>query len=242
MGSVDLGGQHWGLPASIARGALNEVVAAYPDWPAAFGFMAALTAMGQRTRAGPAIMIVTRRMLMEHGAPYGHGLAQLGVAVDRLILVETETDRDALWALEETLRSEARPALVAGAIGGGLDLTSSRRLNLAAALHRSPLALLTGAREAGQEGGTSAAATRWRIASAPAARDRFGTLAGPRWHVVLERSRLGGHMNRPDAWLIEWGRDDKSHDDRSKATLRFRVVERLADRPPAEVASLSRAG
>ena len=86
--------------------------------------------------------------------------------------------------------------MVAGAISGNLDLTISRRLNLAAAAHATPLVLLRTSIAAG----TSAAATRWRIAAAPAARDRFGAFADPRWRVALERCRNG----RPGQWLIEW--------------------------------------
>ena len=66
--------------------------------------------------------------------------------------------------------------------------------------------------------GTSAAATRWRIASAAAARDRTApsrTRAGGR---ALERCRNG----RTGKWLIEW--DHVAH--------RFRLVEGVADRAP----------
>jgi len=235
--SQTLGGPDCGLPAELPCGALNEVVAAHADRPAAFGFLmaltTALTTLGLTTlgaRAEPAVLVATRRALSDFGDPYGHGLAQLGLDVGRLILVETRTDKDALWAIEETLRSEARPALVAGALAGGLDLTSSRRLNLAAAPRRTPLVLLSGANATG----TSAAAARWRIAAAPAARDRFGAFAAPRWHVALERCRLGNHrgryMNRPGAWLIEW----------NHVAHRFRVVAGLADRPP--VAGIRHAG
>ena len=216
-------GHFRGLPGALPCGALNELVAAHADRPAAFGFLFTLTALGLEARPGPAVFVAARRTLAEFGAPYGHGLAQLGLDVGRLILVETGSDKDALWALEETLRSGAA-AMVAGAIEGGLDLTSSRRLNLAAAPQRMPLVLLRGARATG----TSAAATRWRIAAAPAARDRFGALAAPRWHVALERCRNG----RPGEWLIEW----------NHVAHRFRVVEGLADRPPVAGTSLRRAG
>jgi protein ImuA len=223
-------GPVWGLPTPLASGALNEVVAAHADRPAAFGFLFTLTALGLEARPGPAVFVAARRALAEFGAPYGHGLAQLGLEVGRLILVETGSDKDALWALEETLRSGAAP-IVAGAIAGSLDLTSSRRLNLAAAPRRTPLVVLSGAqaaRGASRGAGASAAATRWRIAAAPAARDRFGALEHWRWRAALERCRNG----RPGDWLIEW----------NHVAHRFRVVEGLADRPPLESAGLSRAG
>jgi protein ImuA len=211
---------------SLTCGALNEMSAvAHGDGPAAFGFVVALAATALHARTGPAVLVVSRRGLTDFGAPYGHGLARLGLDVGRLLLVETKNDKDALWALEEALRSSAQPAMVAGAIAGGLGLTPSRRLNLAAARHATPLVLLRAAKAEG----TSAAVARWRIASAPAARDPFGALAEARWSVALERCRNG----RTGEWLIEW--DHVAH--------RFRLVESVADRAPhAERAGIRRAG
>jgi protein ImuA len=196
-----------GLPGpGLLCGVLNEAVTAQAHRPAAFGFLFTLTAAALQERRGPAIFITALRAL-DVGAPYGHGLSQLGVDVGRLILVETASDKDALWAVEETLRSRARPAIVAGTIAGGLDHTQARRLNLAAAIHATPLLLLRGAKTAG----TNAAATRWRIAPAPAALDRFDTFEYWRWQVTLERCRNG----RTGEWLIEW----------DHAARRFRTVE-----------------
>jgi len=209
----------------LVCGVLNEIAPAeHRDGPAAFGFASALAAVALGLRRGPAVLVATRRALEDFGRPYGHGLAQLGLAPSRLLIVETRSHKDALWALEDTLRSDAHAAVVVGAIAGSLDLTASRRLNLAAALHRIPLLLLRKPAAVG----TSAAATRWRIASAPAARDRFGAFAGPRWGVALERCRNG----RPGQWLIEW----------NHVAHRFRVVEGVADRAPHEGAGLRLAG
>ena len=215
-----------GMPGpNLAGGVLHEITAGHADRPAAFGFLFALTAAALGARPGPAVFIAARRAVADFGLPYGHGLAQMGLDPGRLILVETGKEKDALWALEEVLRSPARPAMVAGALEGGLDLTPSRRLNLAAAVHATPLAILRGARATG----TSAAATRWRIASAPAARDRFGIFTNPRWRVALERCR---NAARPGEWLIEW----------DHGAYRFRVVEGLADRPPVADKGLRLAG
>jgi protein ImuA len=208
----------------LAAGVLHELAAGHTDRPAAFGFLFTLVASAQAVRTGPAVFISSRRTLADFGIPYGYGLAQIGLDPSRLILVETGKDKDALWALEEVLRAPARPAMVAGALEAGLNLTPSRRLNLAAAVHATPLAVLRGARATG----TSAAATRWRVASAPAARDRFGTYTNPRWQVALERCRNG----RIGEWLIEW----------NHAAYRFRVVEGLADRPPVADEGLRLAG
>jgi protein ImuA len=229
---LDLGvpDMHAHLPGNspdrgLACGVLHEVAAgAHGDRPAAFGFVFALTAAALAARPGMAVLIASRRALADFGSLYGHGLAQLGLDVGRLLLIETRSDKEALWAIEDTLRSGARPAMVVGAIAGSLDLTSSRRLNLAAAPPATPLVLL----RASIATGTSAAATRWRIAAAPAGRDRFGAFASPRWRVALERCRNG----RPGHWLIEW----------NHVAHRFRLVEVVADRAPIACAGLRRAG
>src|SRR5262245_10089916 len=126
---------HARLPGpGLACGVLHEVSAtAHGDKPAAFGFVFALTAAALRLRCGPAVLVAAQRAFTDFGRPYGHGLAQLGLDVDRLLIVETRSHKDALWAIEDTLRSRAAPALVAGVAAGDLDLTVSRRLNLAAA-------------------------------------------------------------------------------------------------------------
>jgi protein ImuA len=209
-----------GLPCGV----LNEIAAdAYGDTPAAFGFVFALMAVALRSRPGFAVLVLQTRCRMDFGAPYGHGLLQWGLDPARLIIVETRSNRDALWALEEALRSPACLAMVAGVVAGGLDLTTSRRLNLAAAPRVTPLVLLHSSVSAG-----SAAATRWRIASAPAARDPFGAFARPRWTAALERCRNG----RTGKWLIEW--DHVAHC--------LCLVEGVADHTPVECADIRRIG
>lgn len=204
------------LPCSgLTCGALHEVIAAaHGDRTAAFGFVMALTAGALAVRRGPVVLIAARRCFADFGEPYGHGLHRLGLDVGRLVFVETRLDKDALWAMEEALRPEVAAA-VAGAVEGDLDLTMSRRLNLAAAGSGAPFLLLRPPATTG----TSAATTRWRVASAPAGRDRFGSFACYRWNVALERCRNG----RPGHWLIEW--DHVAH--------RFGLAEVLADRTPS---------
>jgi protein ImuA len=196
-----------GLPASgIPCSVLNEVIAAHADRPAAFAFLFTLMTAALQKCPGPAVFIAARRAL-DFGMPYGHGLRQFGLDVSRLILIDTKTDKDALWALEETLRSAVKPAIVAGVVETGLGLTQSRRLNLAAAKHPTPLAVLRGEKAMG----ASAAATRWRLGFAPATCDRFGLFERWRWRATLERCRNG----RTGDWLLDW----------DPVACRFGVVE-----------------
>jgi len=147
--------------------------------------------------------------LRDHGRLYGHGLRALGLEPERLILVETARRNDTLWAIEEALRSGA-PAAIAGIVDK-LDLKLSQRLHLAAVDCGLPLFLLRTAHDLE----SSAAATRWRVGTAAAARDRFGLVIRPRWHVSLERCRNG----RPGEWVVEY--DHVAH--------RFSLAAALAD-------------
>jgi protein ImuA len=155
-----------------------------------------------------------------HGRLHGHGLSALGLDPARLILVETAHRKETLWAMEEAVRSAA-PAAVVGVIDT-LDLKLSQRLHLAATDAGLPVFLLRPApptlpspASGGGWGGGSAAATRWRIGPAPAARDRFGLVTQPRWHLQLERCRNG----RPGQWVVEY--DHVAH--------RFSLAAALAD-------------
>jgi hypothetical protein len=167
-----------------------------------------------------------------HGRLHGHGLNALGLDPARLILVETAHRKETLWAMEEAVRSAA-PAAVVGVIDT-LDLKTSQRLHLAATDAGVPLLLLRPAplpSPASGGGWGSAAATRWCIGTTKAARDRFGLVTGPRWHLQLERCRNG----RPGEWVVEY--DHVAH--------RFSLAAALADfarAPGAGEKSIKQAG
>jgi protein ImuA len=193
----------------LAAGALHEVAPQqHGDTPTAFGFLVALLARFQPTTRS-IFLVASHRALADHGRPHGHGLQQLGLDPARLILVETRNDKQTFWALEEALRSRA-PAAVGGA-AARLDLKTSQRLHLAAGEAGLPLVLLRPA----QADDASAAATRWRIGTAEAARDRFGLITRTRWRARLERCRNG----RPGEWLVEF----------DHAAYRFSLAAPLAD-------------
>jgi len=193
----------------LACGALHEIVpAAEGCVAAAFGFIAAILARV----ASPLLFVMPAyglRPYRPHGRLHGHGLNALGLDPARLILVETAHRKETLWAMEEAVRSVA-PAAVAGVIDT-LDLKLSQRLHLAATDAGLPVFLLRPAPTLE----SSAAATRWRIGTAQAARDRFGLVTQPRWHLQLERCRNG----RPGEWVVEY--DHVAH--------RFSLAAALAD-------------
>jgi protein ImuA len=223
----------FGIPAidaclpggGLASGVLHEVMPeTVADVPAAFGFIAAV--LSRIPPNGPVLLVVSSKGLAGYGRPHGHGLNTLGLDPARIILVDAGDDTQALWAIEEAARSGV-PAAVAGTFKRGLDLKASRRLQLAAQSAGVPLLVLRPANAAG----TSAAATRWRIGAAEAARDHFGFIARWRWRVRLERCRNG----RAGQWLVEW----------DHVTHRFSLAAAMADRAlpcRADLQPLARAG
>lgn len=251
--SLAAGTYHWGLGVAeidallpIVPGAnrpaagLHEIKpAAHTDRTVAAGFAAALLARRLSADRRPVLWAFPARHRQEYGLPYGPGLARLGLAAERCLLVETRNRQETLWVLEEGLKSGA----VAGVLGAvdELDTTPARRLVLAAAV---PCFVLSDPARPG----APVAHTRWRVSSAPVARadtmadGRAQTSVAPldmrRWRcrLALERCRhgtgapslgaqgVGAQMSEnQDGWLLEW----------CDASFRFHLVAALADRAVA---------
>jgi protein ImuA len=155
----------------------------------------------------------------EFGGLYGPGLARLGLDPARVLLVETTTPAETLWAMEESIGSGAA-AIVIGSLDA-VALTPARRLALAAAAHRTPVLMVTAARPPAMP----ATFARWRIAAAPSAPHLFDVAApgDPRFRLTLERCRGVAAGGVSPSFVVEW-----SHD-----AHRFRVVAGMADRASA---------
>jgi protein ImuA len=179
-----------GLPAldealggGLPRGALHEI-AAVDGSAAATGFAAFL--LGRLAAAA------RRPVLWMPGADiYAPGLIRYGLEPNRLLLANFRRPQALLRALEEGLRCIGLAAVLGET--DEVDLTASRRLQLAAETHDVACLLLrrSAARTA------SAAVTRWQVWSASA----HGTK--PRWRVSLLRCRSG----RTGDWLLEGCRE-----------------------------------
>lgn len=148
---------------------------------------------------------------------YGGALARgRGGMLGRSLFVDAPGRAERLWALELSLRS-AGVAVVVGD-GSGLDLTESRRLQLAAEAGGT-VALL--ARPAGELGALSAARTRWLVSPAPSEG------ADQRWTVELLRCKgLRPVEERTRRWAAV----------RSHATGDVRVAPDVSDRSAAAAA------
>ena len=190
----------WG---GLALGGLHEIAG---DEGARLGFATALLA---RLPAGrPILWCRTKQAAREAGQLYGPGLAAMGLAPARLLIVETRTAGDALWAIEEGLRCPGLAAVVGE--GAAAGLAQSRRLQLAAEAGGTLGLLLPPPGKAEP----SAAFSRWRVSGLPC-----GDIGRPRWRLALERCRGG----RSKEWLVEF--DD--------AALCLAVVADLAYGPLA---------
>jgi protein ImuA len=186
------------LPAS--EPVLEEVAACQPqDLGAALAFALMRVAGDAQPDPRPCVFVAPKVWLRERGRPFAPGWSQMGRG---LILVETLDEHQALWALEEALKSGA----VGGAIGAlaAPDFVATRRLDFAARAGRACAVVL----RVGQTGGLSTARRRWQIASMASGPNRFDARApGPeRLRASLIRRRDGA----PGFWELEWDDERRS--------------------------------
>lgn len=162
----------------------------------------------------------------ENGALYGPALAPLGLDATRLIKVRVRRLEDALWTIEEALRSQAVSVIIAR-----LDevlLTPARRLSLAAQDGRTPCLIVSGH----DRPGMAATMSRWRVGPAlgwPATNAQAMPdgwpgrcppgFCGGVYRLCLERCRSHAAGGESPPFFLEWCHE----------TLCFRVVSALAD-------------
>jgi protein ImuA len=218
-------------PAGLDAGGVHEIKPALPgaaatggcDWMAAsaaarrFALMLAarrLATCEAPWREAPVLWCASAGEAAELGRPYGPGLGALGLDPRRLILVEPAKAADALWVLDEGLKSGAL-ALVLGQVRT-IDLTPARRLALAAGGTRTPCLLLTDPRAPA----AAATTTRWRIGPAPGAANRLDPRApgAARFRISLERCRGSPAAGAPISLVLEW----------CDAAFRFRLAADVA--------------
>ena len=189
---------------------LEEIAAADPrDWPQAAAF--ALMRAGAGHDGRPLAFVASGQWRRERGGLSVRGLVALGIDISQVILVRAEREIEALWALEEALKS--------GAVAGGIatveqpSLVATRRLDFAARAGRATGLLL----RAGPTGDLSAAHLRWRIAAQPSAPHPFDARAPGAMRL---RAELVRRRNGPlGAWDLE--QDHETH--------RLGLAARLAD-------------
>ena len=188
-------------PARLTMGALHEIRAGdYRDQPAAQGLALALAGKIAREAAKPIVWIGQAHESFSSGRAYGGGLSFFGLNTDEIIFVYPRTAQEILWAAEEAARTSGVAVVLVELFKPHklLDLTATRRLQLAAEASGATPILLRSTKDEGP----SAARTRWRVSAAPSACDEYDqkSSGNPRWGVALERCREGGRGN----WVLEW--------------------------------------
>lgn len=189
-------------PFPETAASLEEACAPTPrDMAATMLFALSRRAQGDER---PVLIAAPRAWFGEHGRPYGPGLA--GAA---LLLTPVSTAAEALWVLEQALRSGA-VSLALGAVDDA-SLAQTRRLEFAARDGGAVGLMLPR-----HGGGLSAARRRWRVTAALSAPDIDDPRAPGRTRLIAEMTR--GRGERPGAWMME--QDDETH--------RLRLADRLA--------------
>lgn len=190
LGALSLGAIDAAFPnRTFPTGAVHEVVSpASEDLAAASGFLTGLMAGLMRSK-GVAVWISTRRTV------FPPALKAFGIKPDRLLFVEVPRERDALWAMEEALKSPALTAVV-GELRD-ISFTASRRLQLAVEQSQVTGFIINRAAKLT----TTACVSRWRITSLPSETpDALPGIGLPQWRVELLRIRNG----RPGVWQVQW--------------------------------------
>jgi protein ImuA len=188
------------LKGGLQHGVLHEVFSAAGHETAATGFVAGLA---NRVAAGKHSLWIRQDFSMhEFGELSPTGLLELGLDPARMFFLSVANVSDGLRAANDALSCAALGAVVIEIPGSPkiLDLTTSRRLTLAAA-QKSVTALLL---RFGAEPDASAVETRWLVrGSASQAHNK--DWGYPAFEVDLIRNRHGkiGH------WFMEWNCDGR---------------------------------
>ncbi|MBW8687863.1 ImuA family protein [Chitinophaga rhizophila] len=156
---------------------------------AASGFVSALTGTLMQY-GGACIWISVARTL------FPPSLKTFGIEPDKVIFIDLQRTKDALWALEEALKCEGLAAVVAEI--PEIGFTQSRRLQLAVEQSRVTGFIL---RTSSRPVSATACAARWQITSLPSGiEDNMPGVGYPRWQVELLKVRNG----RTGSWKMEW--------------------------------------
>jgi len=188
------------LGGGLPRARLHEMFAASTEDRGALAGLALMLAIcvGQ----GPLLWIRQESGVRAVGRLYGPGLAELGLDPARLVEIVAPDEAGLLRAAGDAVRCPALSAVLIEPMGArGLDLTSSRRLAVAAEKSGVTILLLHGVAEPGP----SAAYSRWRVRSRGSARLDAGAPGHPAMELELLRHRGGVPGLRI---CLEWNRDE----------------------------------
>lgn len=188
---IDLGPINAAFPNAVfPTGVIHEFLCPVTEQAAAAsGFVSALTGHLMQ-HGGACIWISVARTL------FPPSLKAFGIEPDKVIFIDLQRTKDALWTLEEALKCEGIAAVIAEI--PEIGFTQSRRLQLAVEQSKVTGFIL---RTSSRNAGTTACVARWHITSLPSAIENDMPGVGyPRWQVELLKVRNG----RNGTWKIEW--------------------------------------
>ena len=191
---IGLGAIEDAFPGGVfPKRAIHEFITVFPeDAAASDGFIAGLLAALIRDGAACIWISKARRL-------FPAALSTFNVSPERIIFMDVDTEKDALWIMEEALRCEGLAAVVAEV--DALSLVESRRLQLA--VEESGVTVFILRKDARRMASTIATA-RWQISPLPSVLEEgMPGLGFPRWRVELLKVRNGV----PGNWVMEWAGD-----------------------------------
>ena len=191
------------LPTGKRAVGVHQIAPAHPGDPTApFAFACSLLARALRARPpGTRVLLVSERgAVRETGPSYAPGLQAMGINPGRLAFAFAPTGSAALRIVDDALRAAAVNLILLELQDEAhlVDLRITRRFNLSARTFGALAFVVTPDLTA-----TSAALTRWQVASAPSM-GRKKRLGRPAFEIELVRNRLGP----TGRWRLEWDADE----------------------------------
>jgi protein ImuA len=189
--SLGLGAIEHAFPGKVfPRAAIHELISVNSESAASTnGFMSVMLSalIGQN---GCCLWISTRRTI------FPPALKAFGIEPERILFVDVNNIKDALWSMEEALKCNALIAVVGEFTA--LTFEDSRRLQLAVEQSK-----VTGFihRFRPKIENTLTCVSRWKITPIISdALDQLPGMAFPKWRVDLLKVRNG----KPTSWQVQW--------------------------------------
>ena len=177
------------IKGGLKRNALHEIFAAQDRDVATASAFALLLTLRLNSENRRVYWIGEEKQERMAGRIYAPGLVGMGADPAGIVIIRTANMLDALRASADVIRSKAASAVIIEAHGSAkmIDMTSSRRLSLAAA-DAGVLALLVRVDAMPMP---SAASSRWQIRSAPSTPLPANAPGMPTFDISLLRHRSG---------------------------------------------------
>jgi protein ImuA len=189
--SMDLGLVESSFPESVfSHAAVHQFVSSSFETAACTcGFISVILAKLMQ-QGGSCLWISTKRSI------FPPALKAYGVEPSRILFIDASRAKDALWAIEESLKCTALSAVV-GEISE-LDFDESRRLQLA--VEKSQVTGFIHCYKPRPKN-IVACTTRWKITPTPSEPiNNMPGLGFPRWNVELQKIKNG----KPGSWRVQW--------------------------------------